>query len=208
MEKTSKDKQRSRMRGEERHALILAETKKVFAEEGFRGASTGKLASACGITEPILYKHFGSKKKLYIAVLTMIGEQFLERYQSMVEGRAERDLTDCLMNLLLDYRNAAMQDHAGLHLLMNAALESSDPEVVALAEKHDHEMYHLISGLLVKAQNLEILPRHLDLPVATWGYLSLLFALQYRAKASLFEEFNERTIREINRLWLQSLRIG
>ena len=208
MDKLNKDKQRSRMRGEDRRALIMAETKIIFAEKGYRGASTGELARASGITEPILYKHFGSKKKLYIAVLTMIGEQFLDRYQGMVKRRAETDLTDCLMNLLLDYRNAAMQDHAGVHLLMNAAIETNDPEVTALAERHDHEMYALVSTLLTQAQSQNILPRQLDLRVATWGYLSLLFALQYRAKASLFEEFNERTIREINRLWLQSLRIG
>jgi len=208
MNELSKEKQRSRMRGAERRALIMAETKKIFAEKGYRGASTGELARASGITEPILYKHFGSKKKLYLAVLTMIGEQFLERFQGMVERRAETDLTDCLANLLLDYRNAAMQDHAGLHLLMNAALESDDSEVTALAERHNHEMYALVSGLLTKAQGQSSLPRQLDLSVATWGYLSLLFALQYRAKAGLFEEFNERTIREINRLWLQSLRIG
>jgi len=202
------DKQRSRMRGEDRRALIMAETKIIFAEKGYRGASTGELARASGITEPILYKHFGNKKKLYIAVLTMIGEQFLDRYQGMVKRRAETDLTDCLLNLLLDYRNAAMQDHAGLHLLMNAAVESNDPEVTALAERHDHEIYTLVSNLLTQAQSQDILPRRLDLRVAAWGTLSLLFALQYRAKANLFEEFNERTIREINRLWFQSLRVG
>ena len=196
------------MHGEERRAFILAETKKIFAEKGYRGASTGELARASGITEPILYKHFGSKKKLYIAVVTMIGEQFLGRYRTAVERRAETDLTDCLTNLLLDYRNAAMQDHAGVHLLMNAAIESDDPEVIALAKRHDREMYALVFDLLVKAQSQDILPQNMDLSVATWGYLSLLFALQYRAKASLFEEFNERTIREINRLWVQSLRIG
>lgn len=196
------------MRGEDRRALIMAETKKIFAEKGYRGASTGELARASGVTEPMLYKHFGSKKKLYMAILTMIGEQFLGRYRAMVERRAEADLTDCLMNLLLDYRNAAMQDHAGVHLLMNAAIESDDPEVTALTKQHDREMYTLISGLLAKAQGQDVLPPQLDLSVATWGYLSLLFALQYRAKASLFEKFDERTIREINRLWLQSLQMG
>ena len=35
-----------------------------------------------------------------------------------------------------------------------------------------------------------------------------MFALQYRAKANIFIEFNEQTIREINRLWLQALRTG
>ena len=51
-------------------------------------------------------------------------------------------------------------------------------------------------------------PAQLDLSAATWGYLSFMFALQYRARANIFEEYNEQTIREINRLWLQALRTG
>lgn len=202
------DKQRSRMHGEDRRALILAESKKAFAEKGYRGASTGELARASGITEPVLYKHFGSKKNLYLAVLTMIGEQFLERFRSLVLRRAEADLTDCLTNLLLDYRNTAMQDHDGIHLLLNAMLEADDADVAEISNRHNREMVALVVGLLQKAQSLGILPGRLDLSAASWGYLSFLFALQYRAKAGIFEEFNAQTIREINRLWFQSLCVG
>jgi len=196
------------MRGEERRALILVQAKKAFAEKSYRGASTGELARASGITEPVLYHHFGSKKKLYIAVLTMIGEQFLDRFRGLAEQRAGNDLTDCLANLLLDYRKAAMEDHDGVHLLLNAMLEMDDSDVAEITQRHNREMYGFVFGLLQKAQSQNILSQKLDLSVATWGYLSFLFALQYRAKASIFEEFNEQTIHEINRLWLQSLRAG
>jgi AcrR family transcriptional regulator len=193
------------MRGEERRASILAKSKGVFADKGYKGASTAELARACGVTEPILYKHFGSKKRLYTTVLTTICKQFLDRFRSMVEKRAGNDLTDCLTNLLLDYRKAAMRDHEGIHLLLNAMLESDDRDIAEIARMHNHEAYTLIFDLLEKAQDHGILPARLELSVATWGYLSFLFALQYRAKANIFEKFNEQTIREINRLWLRSL---
>jgi AcrR family transcriptional regulator len=196
------------MRGEERRALILAEAKKIFAEKSYRGASTGALARASGISEPILYKHFGSKKKLYTTVLTLIGEQFLDRFRGMVERRAENDLTDCLSNLLLDYRKAGMQDHDGIHLLLNAMLESDEPDVAEITQRHNREMYALVFGLLEKAQKQGFLSQTLDLSAATWGFLSFLFALQYRAKTSIYEDFSEQIIREINRLWLQSLHLG
>jgi AcrR family transcriptional regulator len=201
-------KKQSRMRGEERRALILAQAKKIFAQEGYRGASTGALARASGITEPILYKHFGSKKKLYLAVLAMLSEQFMERFRGLVERRAETDLLDSLTNLLIDYRNAAMKEHDNIHLLLNATLESNDPEVAKLTQTHNREMYMLVHALLEKAQKQELISKQLDLSAATWGYLSFLFALQYRGRANLFREFNEQTIREINRLWLQALQTG
>jgi len=196
------------MRGEERRALILAQAKKVFAKKGYRGASTGELARASGITEPILYKHFGSKKKLYLAVLTVLSEQFMERFSDLVERRAEANLLDSLSNLLIDYRNAAMKEHDNIHLLLNATLESNDPDVAQLTQAHNREIYALVHGLLEKAQKQKLISKQLDLSAAAWGYLSFLFALQYRGRANLFSEFNKQTIHEINRLWLQALRTG
>ena len=59
----ARQEQHPRMRGEDRKALILEQAKKVFARKGYLAASTGELARASGISEPILYKHFGSKQK-------------------------------------------------------------------------------------------------------------------------------------------------
>jgi len=198
--------QHTRMRGDERRAYILAQAKKIFAEKSYWEASTGELARASGITEPVLYKHFGSKKQLFIALLSMISGQFLQRFRNRIEART--DLSDRLANLLLDYRAAAMEDHDSIHFLMNAVLELKDPEIAQLIQTHNQETFALIYDLLEKAQAQGLVSSQLDLSVATWGYQSFLVALQYRAKASLFEEFDARTISEINRLWLQALKIA
>ena len=198
----------TRMRGEDRKALILEMATTVFAQKGYRAASTGELARASGITEPILYKHFGSKKKLYLAVIKKLSEEFMDRLRGMVERRAANDLLDSLSNLMLDYRNTAMAEHDNIHLLLNAALESNDPEVAKLTQAHNRAMYALVHGLLEQAQKQGRLASQLDLSAAAWGYMSFLFALQYRGRANLFKEFDETAIREINRLWLQALRSG
>ncbi len=198
--------QHPRMRGEDRKALILEQSKKVFASKGYLAASTGELARASGITEPILYKHFGSKHKLYLAVLKKLSEEFMERLHGMVAARAMTNPLDSLTYLMLDYRNAGMADHDNIHLLLNATLESNDPEVTQLAQAHNRAMYDLVYGLVEQAQKKGLLSARLDLTAAAWGTLSFMFALQYRAKANIFEEYNEQTIREINRLWLQALR--
>ena len=138
----------------------------------------------------------------------MLSEQFIESFRGLVERRAETNLLDSLTNLLIDYRNAAMKEHDNIHLLLNAALESNDPEVIQLTQEHNREMYALVHGLLEKAQKQKLISKQLDLSAAAWGYLSFLFALQYRGRANMFSEFNEQTIREINRLWLQALQTG
>lgn len=202
------EEKRTRMHGTERRALILAQAKKVFARKGYQEATTGELARASGVTEPVIYKHFGSKQNLYLAVIKKLSEEFMERLRGMVEHRAANDLSDSLASLLLDYRNAAMADHENIHLLLNAALELNDPKVTQLVQVHNHDMYGLVNGLLEQAQKQGLVSAQLDLSAASWGYLSFLFALQYRARAAMFDQFNEQTIREINRLWLQALRMG
>ena len=42
---------------------------RVFFEKSYRGATTAEIAREAGITEPILYRHFGSKRDLYLACL-------------------------------------------------------------------------------------------------------------------------------------------
>jgi len=198
----------SRMRGDERRALILAQSKTIFAQQGYHEASTGMLARACGITEPILYKHFGSKKKLYLAVLNMIGEQFLNRFRDSVEQRAKNDLLDSLTSILLDYRTAALADRDGLHVLLNAILESNDVDIEQITQAYNREIYSLVYNLIEKAQKQGIISRQLDLSAATWGFLSFLFAINFRVRANITDQYNEQTIREINRLWVDALRVG
>src|SRR5262252_2821767 len=97
---------RTRMRGEERRALILRSAKRVFARSTYAEASTGELARESGVTEPMLYKHFGSKKGLFMAVLSESAAQFRETLDERISRRAERDVLDALEHIIADYRTA------------------------------------------------------------------------------------------------------
>ena len=198
--------QHPRMSGEQRRALILEQAKKIFAQQSYAAASIGDLARASEVTEPVLYKHFGSKKNLYQAMLLDIEAEFLQRFQQLVNHRAEQDLLDGLANLLLDYRAAALSDHEGIHVLLRASLEANDPEIAKINQAHIQKIYKFVHDLLSKAQAEDLLAAHLDLTAATWGFLSLLFALQYRGQLKFFDQYTAGTIREVNRLWLQGLR--
>jgi AcrR family transcriptional regulator len=40
-----------------------------FAERGFSGVSMDRVAEAAGVTKPVLYQHFGSKRALYLELV-------------------------------------------------------------------------------------------------------------------------------------------
>lgn len=50
----------------------------VFAERGFYSVSMVELAEAAGVTKPVLYQHFGSKRDLYLELLDDVGARLLD----------------------------------------------------------------------------------------------------------------------------------
>jgi AcrR family transcriptional regulator len=57
------------MRAPERRAQLLDVARKVFGNSGFHAASMETVAKEAGVTKPILYDHFPSKRELYLALL-------------------------------------------------------------------------------------------------------------------------------------------
>jgi AcrR family transcriptional regulator len=50
----------------------------VFGDRGFHTTSMNDVADAAGVTKPVLYQHFRSKRDLYREVLTEVGGQLLD----------------------------------------------------------------------------------------------------------------------------------
>jgi AcrR family transcriptional regulator len=65
----AKPPRRERLPGEERRVLIVEAAGRLFGERGYQGTRLDDIAAAAGVTKPILYRHFDSKKGLYLALL-------------------------------------------------------------------------------------------------------------------------------------------
>ncbi len=53
--------------------LLLDVTVRIFAESGWRGTTTRKVATAAGVNEVTLFRHFGSKEALLQAAIQHVG---------------------------------------------------------------------------------------------------------------------------------------
>src|SRR5437868_9598471 len=70
-----------RMRKADRKRQLLAHAKQLFVELGYQHTTTEKIAHAAGVSEPVLYRHFESKKALFLDVLQEIREATIHRYE-------------------------------------------------------------------------------------------------------------------------------
>lgn len=117
---------KTRMRGEERYAAIVRSAIRLFAEKGFRGATTRELASALGVTEPVLYRHFPTKRDLYNAIIEAKAEQASERVHTLrryAEAGDDKTFFTRLGELILERYD---EDPEATRLLLFISLEGHE----------------------------------------------------------------------------------
>jgi AcrR family transcriptional regulator len=61
----------------ERRELIVRAASKLFATRGYASTSIDDVAADAGVTKPIIYRHFGSKKELHLALLALHRDELL-----------------------------------------------------------------------------------------------------------------------------------
>src|SRR6266852_1224240 len=84
----------TRMRKADRKRQLLTHAKQLFLTHGYQDTTTEKIARAAGVSEPVLYRHFESKKTLFLEVLHEIRQATLTRWHSHTA-----ELTDPLAKL-------------------------------------------------------------------------------------------------------------
>lgn len=75
----------ARLPAAERRRAIVESALQVFSEGSYAGATTADLARAAGVSEPILYRHFSSKRDLYFACLDEAWLRLRERIEAQIE---------------------------------------------------------------------------------------------------------------------------
>jgi AcrR family transcriptional regulator len=68
---------RRRLPAAERRATLIAAASELFAERGYDHASLDELAARAGVTKVIVYRHFASKKALYLELLAEHRDELL-----------------------------------------------------------------------------------------------------------------------------------
>lgn len=60
---------RRRLPADERREIILQKAKEAFASKGYASTSLDDVAAHAGVTKPVVYDHFASKRELYFELM-------------------------------------------------------------------------------------------------------------------------------------------
>jgi AcrR family transcriptional regulator len=67
-----------RLTAEQRRQQLFAVAMELFAQRGYRATTMDDIAEAAGVTKPLLYQHFSSKRALYLELVDSIAHNLLE----------------------------------------------------------------------------------------------------------------------------------
>jgi AcrR family transcriptional regulator len=170
---------------ERRQALVEA-AMRVFSAGSYAGATTAQIAREAGVSEPILYRHFSSKRELYFACLDEVWRRIRTRIEVEIAARGAAE----------GWRSIGPETMREMKVLvpslwMQAITEAGeDPEIRRHVRGHMREVHDFFADVLRKMQAEGGLHPDRNPEAEAWNFIagSLLVAVADRLGGPLRQE--------------------
>jgi AcrR family transcriptional regulator len=153
-----------RLTAEQRRQQLFSVALELFARRGYRATTMDDIAEAAGVTKPLVYQHFSSKRSLYLELVDSIAQELLAAVREAVlraEGpRQQVELGFAAYFRLVISREAEFRllygrDHAedvelgrALRTVEDAIAAAIDPLIAAgLDDDHRRLLAYAVVGM-------------------------------------------------------------
>jgi AcrR family transcriptional regulator len=145
------EEKRCRLPAAERRAAIVDAALRVFGERSYGRSTTAEIARAAGVSEPILYRHFSSKRDLYIACLETMSAHLRERVEAIVAAEPDpREWPVAIPQAIDELR--AREIYPSQMWIQALGEAGEDPVLADYLRQHVHELHGFVSELTRRAQ--------------------------------------------------------
>lgn len=162
---------KKRMRREDRRDVLIAEATKVFGRLGYHNATTAELARAAGVSEALLYQHFGSKQDLLIACIESLGDTMYTGLQALLAEASDPEITFRALYQQLSKFMSARPEILRFSLVILAELE--DDAVRKTTRTVVERSVGLLTRALTAGQKRGVLRSDLDPEAIAWLLVGL-----------------------------------
>jgi len=189
---------RLRLTAEARRQAVLDTACRVFAKSSYRGATTAEIAREAGISEPILYRHFGSKRDLYLACL----DEAWTGFRAICEQAVADDPDGCLGAIA----DAYMAKRARIRLVdlwIQALNEASvDPTIAKAVRRQIREVHDFFADVIRDGQARGVVAAERDPVAEAWIFVAggLLSTMDVRLGGLLGDDLDR--VRAARRAWM------
>jgi AcrR family transcriptional regulator len=199
---------KARLSSPERRAAIVDSAMALFARKGFRGTTTREIASAVGVSEPVLYQHFATKRDLYTAIVDHMVAEASREFESAVKQYDEspdpEEYFNWLGGVVLDWYTRR-SDH--VRLLFFSALEGH--ELAELWHEKATKSFLLLVEGAISARQAQGQLRAMDARIAARAFVGMV--AHYGLTTTMFqmalpEEVAKGALKQFVELFLGGLR--
>ena len=196
----------SRLSGPERKRAVVETACKIFAKGSYHGSTTAQIARETGVTEPVLYRHFASKRELYLACLDSVWEQVRMLWERTLEREPDpANWVKAIGKAYLEARAAARI--VLVDLWIQALTEAADdPEIRRALRLQVREVHEFVADVIRRAQAEGAVIAARDPDAEAWIFISLglLSTIDHRLGSIVGDEFAD--IVASRREWMTGLR--
>jgi TetR/AcrR family transcriptional regulator len=140
----------TRLPAAERREAIVDAALRVFSEGSYRGTTTAEIAREAGVSEPILYRHFASKRDLYLAAIEAAWERLRTTWEEAMATEPPSAWIPIMAKSYVCLRDAkpVVSD-----LWMQAVVEAGDDEEVRkFLKRHMREVHNFMANVIQRVQ--------------------------------------------------------
>jgi AcrR family transcriptional regulator len=130
----------TRQTAEERRDAVLDAATTEFAAKGYHGTSTEDIAHAAGISQPYLFRLFGSKKELYLATVQRSKDELYAVFAAAAEGKHGNEA----LYAMAEAYQQVMNDHTRVMLMLKSWSTGDDPDVRRVARAGWRDLVDLV----------------------------------------------------------------
>jgi AcrR family transcriptional regulator len=132
----------TRLTAEERRTEVLAAAVAEFARSGYAGTSTEAIATRAGISQPYLFRLFGTKKDLFLATYRLVGSRIVRAMTEASEGLEGEGALEAMGQAYVEL----MQDPDLLQVQLHGfAAAPSDPDIARACRSTFEVLFALVA---------------------------------------------------------------